>query len=111
MLKQIRQEMFYAYTTSPIGFDHRSIRASVLEAYLGACSGPVVGRDSGAGQTDRDQRLAHYGTERGSALRKLSSGAESCSLELSVGQSYFAQLARFYLSSVRSVSVRFGRYD
>ena len=54
MLKQIRQEMFYAYTTSPIGFDHRSIRAPVLEADLEACLGPVVGRDSGAGQADRD---------------------------------------------------------
>ena len=30
MLKQIRQEMFYAYATSPTGFDHTSIRAAVL---------------------------------------------------------------------------------
>jgi len=74
MLKQIRQEMFYAYTTSPIGFDQRSIRTPVLEAYLGACSGPVAGRDSGAGQTDGEQRLAHYGTERGSAFRQLTIG-------------------------------------
>ena len=63
MLKQICHEMFYAYATSPIGFDHRSIRALVLETYVGACSGPVVGRDSGAKETDRDQRLAHNGTE------------------------------------------------
>jgi hypothetical protein len=75
MLKQIRQEMFYTYTTSPIGFDHPSICAPVLEAYLGACSGPVVGRDSSAGQTDRDQRFAHYGAERGSTFRQLPSGA------------------------------------
>src|ERR1700681_3190645 len=110
MLKQIHQEMLYAYTTSPIGFDHRSIRAPVLEAYLGACSGPVVGRDSGAGQTDRDQRLAHYGTERGAAFRQLPSGAESCSLEVPESQSYFAQLAHLDLRSVRSAGVRFGRY-
>ena len=54
MLKQIRQEMFYAYATSPILFDHPSIRTPGLEAYLGACSDFVVGRDSRAGQTDRD---------------------------------------------------------
>jgi len=90
MLKQIRQEMFYAYTTSPTYFDHPSIRTPLLEADLGACSGVVVGRDSRPGQTDCDQRLAHYGVEPGSALRELPSGTESHSLELSEGQSRFA---------------------
>src|SRR3984893_16553486 len=110
MLKHIRQEMFYAYATSPILFDHPSIRAPFLEAYLGACSDLVVGRDSCAGQTDRDQRLAHHGAEPGAAFPELPSGVEPCSVELSKGQSCFAPLADLCLRSGRPTGVRLGRY-
>ena len=75
----------YAYTTSPTDFDHPSICASVLEAYLETRSDPAVGGDSGPRQAHGDERLAHHGTEPGSAFRKLSSGAQPGSMELSQG--------------------------
>src|SRR6266481_488642 len=110
MLKQICQEMFCAYATSPTDFDHPSIRAAVLEAHLGTCPTSAVGRDSLPRQAHCDQRVAHPGTECRAGLSELSPGAQPQPLELSSGGPDLTAPAGLYLPPLRRVGVRFGRH-